>query len=142
LILLSLTEVQDYVYPGSVQETSPGVYTANTTPVGGGGYAGVLSYFSGNFDRTGEALVIDATTFRIRELALSYDLPSKIFANTGVTGLRLGVNARNPFVWFSSQNRNYNDPEQTNTTGNAQGLASIGRYPITRTIGFNINLTF
>lgn len=134
-----------YVYPNSVQQTSPGVYTANTTPVGnnvGGGYAGVLAYYSGNFDRTGEALVIDATTFRIRELALSYDLPKKLFNNTGVSGLRIGVNARNPFVWFSSANRNYNDPEQTNTTGVAQGIASIGRYPITRTVGFNINLTF
>jgi TonB-linked SusC/RagA family outer membrane protein len=142
-----------YVFPNSVQQTGPGVYTENTTPVGnnvGGGYAGVLSYFSGNFDRTGESLVVDATTFRIRELALSYELPKSIFRNTGIASMKVGVNARNPFVWFGNpfkgkstyENKNYNDPEQTTSTGNAQGLASIDRYPITRTFGFNINLTF
>lgn len=136
-----------YVIPNSVQETSPGsgVFTPNTTPVGnnvGGGYAGVLSYYSGNFDRTGEAQVIDATAFRIREIALSYELPKKLFNNTGITGIKIGVNSRNPFTKFSSENKNYNDPEQTNTSGTAQGLASIGRYPITRTVGFNVNLTF
>jgi TonB-linked SusC/RagA family outer membrane protein len=132
-----------YIFPTQV-ETAPGsgVYTDNTTPVNGGGYAGTLNYFSGNFDRTGEALVIDATAFRVREMSLSYSLPSKMISNIGLESFRFGINARNPFTVLASENKGYTDPEASNTTGNAQGIANVGQYPTTRSYGFSINLTF
>ena len=131
-----------YVVPGSVQESTPGVYTQNTTPVGGGGYSEVLNYFSNRYSRTGEALILDATALKIRELALSYSLPAKYLKDTGIEAFKFGVNARNPFVFLASNNKGYTDPEASNTTGNAQGISDIGQYPTTRTYGFSLNVTF
>jgi hypothetical protein len=127
----------------------PGVYadgTVNTTPVYtaayGGGYSGVLNYYSNIYSATGENLVLDATAFRIREIALSYDIPAKILGNSGIKAFTVGLNARNPFIFLPSENRGYADPEASNTTGNAQGISNVGRYPATRTFGFSANLTF
>lgn len=131
-----------YVVPNSVQQVTPGVYTENTTPVGGGGYSAVLNYFSNRYSRTGEALILDATALKIRELALSYNLPAKYLKNTGIQAFKVGVNARNPFVFLAKNNKGYTDPEASNTTGNAQGISDIGQYPTTRTYGFSVNVTF
>jgi outer membrane receptor protein involved in Fe transport len=131
-----------FVYPNSVQETSPGVYTQNTTLVNGGGYAGTLNYYSGNYDRTGENFVLDATALKVRELTLSYALPTRWLANTGIQSFRFGVNARNPFVILSDENKGYSDPETSNTNGTATGFSPIGNYPPTRTFGFSMNVNF
>ena len=142
---------QGYIFPNSVQQTSPGVYTANSTPVNntiftngtpGAEYSSVLNYFSGRYDRTGEAMILDATAFKVREIALSYSLPSKMLKDTGVQAFKVGFNARNPFVELASSNKGYADPESSNSTGNAQGISNIGQYPTTRTYGFSVNVTF
>lgn len=147
-----------YVVPNSVVQTTPGVYVANTNPVGNGGYSATLNYFSGRYDRTGEAQVLDATTFRIREIALSYSLPSKLVKSAGLQAVRLGVNARNPFIFFGnpftgkkSNNLGYADPEASNTVNitspssiatNAIGFAGLAQYPASKTYGFSLNVTF
>ncbi len=139
---------QGYVFPNSVQQTSPGVYTTNTTVVNNnlvpanGNYSAVLNYFSGRNDRTGEALILNATAFKVRELALSYSIPAKMLKDTGVDAFKFGINARNPFVVLAKSNKGYVDPESSNTTGNGQGIAQLGQYPTTRTFGFSINVTF
>ncbi len=138
-----------YVVPNSVQQTTPGVYTANTTAVGNGGYSAVLNYFSNRYSRIGEALLLDATAFKVRELALSYSLSKKMLGNSGIQACKFGINARNPFVKLASNNRGYTDPEATNVgpnrtgvTGNALGISELGQYPTTKTYGFTLNLTF
>ena len=131
-----------YVVPNSVQQTSPGVFTPNTTAVNGGGYTGVGDYFTQRYSSTGEALILDATALKIKEIALSYNLPSKLLERTGLETVKFGVNARNPFIFLSNNNKFYADPESANTNGNAAGLANVGQYPSTRTYGFSINLTF
>lgn len=148
-----------FIYPGSVIETSPGVYAPNTTVVTAAGYGGngVINYYD-LLSKSGENNVIDATAFRVREIALSYAFSEKSLERTGLTGLRIGVNARNPFIDLSSENRGYTDPEADNTynagvtnasvraTGNTslngQGYSGTGQYPSTRTFGFSVNLTF
>ena len=70
---------------------------------------------------------------------------------TGLTSLRVGVNARNPFTVLARENRGYDDPETSLSNGNIVGLASgtsnsgasgTNQYPNTRTVGFSLNLTF
>ncbi|MGO4906144.1 SusC/RagA family TonB-linked outer membrane protein [Flavobacterium sp. W20_MBD1_R3] len=133
-----------YVVPNSVQQTTPtsGVFVTNTTPVNGGGYTGVGDYFTQRYVSTGESLILDATALKIKEIALSYNLPSQILKRTGLESVKVGVNARNPFVILSKNNKGYADPESANTGGNAAGIANVGQYPTTRTYGFSINLTF
>ena len=141
-----------YVVPNSVQETSPGVYVTNTTPAGAASYSGTLNYFTGNYRNTGEANVIDAAALKIREISLSYSLPKKLIEKTGLESFRIGINARNPFVFLADgsllkaknglSNDGYVDPEASITGGNAQGYANVGQYPTTSTFGTSINLTF
>ncbi|MEW5675018.1 SusC/RagA family TonB-linked outer membrane protein [Flavobacterium enshiense] len=133
-----------FIFPNSSSDPDgDGVYTANNTVMTGGTtYQDYLNYFSNEYSRTGENFVLDGTAFKVRELALSYSLPSKMIERAGLSTLRFGVNARNPFVVLPKENRGYSDPETSNTTGNATGIANIGQYPATRTLGFSMNLTF
>ena len=132
-----------FIFPNSAVETSPGVYTENTSVVTGGTtYTSYLNYFSNEYRAVVENFVLDATAFKVRELSLSYSLPESMIEKTGLTSLRLGVNARNPFIVLPKENRNYNDPEQSRSSGNDQGLAVTGQYPATRTFGFSLNASF
>ncbi len=139
---------QGYVVPGV---TATGA--VNNTPVANDPTAvGVLNYFTTTYRAVGEANIIDASFLKIRELSLSYGLPKKLIEKTGLETFRIGVNARNPFVFLADgtllkakngvENRGYADPESSNSTGNAQGIINIGQYPSTRTLGFTVNLTF
>ena len=138
---------QGYLVPGSVQNTGTTanpVYTQNTTTVGSnGGYAGAVNYFASTAHlSTAEAYIIDGTALKVRELALSYGLPSKVVEKMGLSSFRFGVNARNPFIILAKDNRYYSDPEASTSNGTAQGYQNVGQYPTTKSYGFSINLTF
>ena len=136
-----------FILPNSVIETAPGsgVYAPNTTVASAKGYGtnGVIDYYDA-LSRTGEHNVIDATAFKVRELALSYSLPKTTISKLGLTSLRVGVNARNPFVVLAKGNKGYTDPEASGagSASNATGYSNTGQYPTTRTVGGSINLTF
>jgi hypothetical protein len=132
-----------FIYPNSAIETSPGVYEANTGIITGGtSYSTFLNYYSNDYYTVTENFVIDATAFKVRELALSYTIPTKMLEKTAISNVIVGLNARNPFIVLPKENRSYNDPETSNTTGNGQGLAAINQYPATRALGFSLNVTF
>lgn len=137
-----------FILPNSVVETTPGsgVYTPNTTVFSAAGHGpnGIIDYYS-TLSRTGEHNVIDATAFKVRELALSYSLTGASIERFGLTSVRLGINARNPFVVLAKSNKGYTDPEASDSSannGNGQGFSGTGQYPNTRTFGGSINLTF
>jgi TonB-linked SusC/RagA family outer membrane protein len=140
-----------YVVPNSVQASGTG-FVANTTPALGPNYASTLNYFTTTHRTTGEANMVDAAALKIREIALSYSLPKTITDKLGLQSFRLGINARNPFVFLADgsflkarnggANNGYFDPEASFSGGNAQGYANVGQYPTTRTFGASINLTF
>lgn len=127
-----------FIFPNSVIETSPGVFTQNTSVTTSGGQ----DYYTGIYREIDENFVLDATAFKCRELALSYTFSDKVLKNTFIQGLSLGINARNVFMILPKENRNYTDPEFSFTTGNNVGLSTGAQAPPTRTYGFNINLTF
>lgn len=133
---------QGYIVPNSVQLVG-GQYVANTTAAGGSAdYTGVNAYFGGVYRAVGEEFLVDGTALKVREIALSYDLPKSILKSTFVNSLTVGVYARNPFFIYAKDNRNYADPETASTSGNAGGIATTGQYPTMRTYGFNLNVTF
>ncbi|HEX9979660.1 MAG TPA: SusC/RagA family TonB-linked outer membrane protein [Flavobacterium sp.] len=118
-------------------------YLPNTSIVtGGGSTTNFINYYGSFYSTTGENLVIDATAFKLREVALSYTLPNNYIERTGLTAVTFGVHARNVFTWLPKENRYYNDPETSETTGNAGGLAFTDRYPVQQSYGFSVNLTF
>ena len=132
-----------FIYPNSVIQTAPGVFTPNTSVITGGNtYSSYLNYNNDNFTEVAENFILDATAFKVRELSLSYSLSKKLLQMSSIESLTLGVNARNPFIKLPKENRGYADPESSFTSGNAQGYQYTGQYPSTRSLGFSINLTF
>ncbi|RZJ73557.1 SusC/RagA family TonB-linked outer membrane protein [Flavobacterium sp.] len=139
----ALTGRTGFVFPNSSYDDGSGNYVANTSVLTGGTtYGSYLSYYQDEYAETAENFVLDATAFKVRELSLAYSFQPETLERLGLTQLRLSVNARNPFMVLPKENRNYSDPEQSNTTGNAAGLAAVGQYPLTRTFGFAVNVTF
>lgn len=145
---------QGYVVPGvNVTTGQPNTNAYLWNNPGANGLNGrTLDYFTTVHRQVGETNVIDMAALKIREISLSYSLPNKLIAKTGLESFRIGINARNPFVFLADgsllkaknglENRGYADPEASNTTGNAQGIINTDRYPTSRTLGFSINLTF
>lgn len=141
----ALTGRTGFIFPNSSipDPNNPGQYIANNSVVTGGTtYGEYLQYFQDEYAETAENFVLDATAFKVRELSLSYTFSKDALGNSGLSALRVGVNARNPFMVLPTENRNYSDPEQSRTNGNDQGIAAVGQYPLVRTFGFVVNVTF
>lgn len=129
---------EPFIFPNSVIETAPGVYSQNTNVT----TSGNQDYFTGIYREIDENFVLDATAFKCRELALSYSFSQNVLKSLKIEGLSIGLNARNVFMILPKQNRNYTDPEFSFTTGNNVGLSTGAQAPPTRTYGFNVNITF
>lgn len=132
-----------FIYPNSVIPDGSGGYVQNTSVLTGGtSYNSLQQYYANQYTETGENFVVDADALRVRELSLSYSLPSKLLNRSGIQAMTIGVNLRNPFTWLPKENRGYADPESAFSTGNGNGFAFVGSYPQTRTYGCTLNVTF
>jgi TonB-linked SusC/RagA family outer membrane protein len=84
--------------------------------------------------------VYDASYVKLREAALTYSLPERMIAKMApFKGIDLSLIGRN--LWIIHKNLPYADPEDTMTSGNAQGYIG-GSYPTVRSVGLNIRLRF
>ncbi|NBC83141.1 MAG: SusC/RagA family TonB-linked outer membrane protein [Bacteroidetes bacterium] len=86
-----------------------------------------------------EAHVMEASYLRLREIAMSYRLPSSIIGGTFIENATISLFGRNLALWSSYPNF---DPESS-TTGavNGQGLEYVA-FPQTRSFGGKLNFTF
>lgn len=134
-----------FVIPNSSYEdpNKKGTYIANTNITvrdGGPGYWTIAG------PRTGinENYVTAADFWKIRELTLSYDIPSRFLGRTkAVKQASITLLARNLFIFLPPSNV-YTDPEYSanGSTSNAIGLTSLGQTPPSRYYGATISLTF
>ncbi|AWM14280.1 SusC/RagA family TonB-linked outer membrane protein [Flavobacterium sediminis] len=83
-----------FIFPNSVYEdpNNPGQYIENTNVVtGGNSYATYQTYFSNDYAfNNAENNILDATAVKVREIALSYTLPSKLLKNSGISSVTMG----------------------------------------------------
>jgi outer membrane receptor protein involved in Fe transport len=93
-------------------------------------------YFHGLFGYT-ENYVYDASYVKLRELRLSYNLPSR-WANKmlGARAATVAVTGRNLYMWKNVPNI---DPEFAYSTRNDQGI-EVNMSPNPRSIGFNVRI--
>jgi TonB-linked SusC/RagA family outer membrane protein len=132
-----------FIIPNSVVDNGDGSYSPNTS---------VLTYSSNNIRQYwnvvngfGETLIFDATYTKLRELALSYSLPSKLWVNSAIGSLTVSAFGRN--LWIHTPKRNtFIDPEVNSFTsgntnnGNLTGF-EFGTTPSTSTYGMSVRLT-
>jgi TonB-linked SusC/RagA family outer membrane protein len=83
--------------------------------------------------------VYDASYIKLRELSLSYSLPSSILGESFIRGVNISLVGRN--LWIISKNTKHFDPEVILTSGNNQGIEQ-GAYPAVKTFGVNVKLDF
>jgi TonB-linked SusC/RagA family outer membrane protein len=87
-----------------------------------------------------EANLYDATSIRLRNVQLSYSLPKRILGKTPIQSARVGVSCNN--VWLITGHLNGQDPEAAFATGNNATGFEFFAPPTTRTILFNLSLSF
>ncbi|MDA8886870.1 TonB-dependent receptor, partial [Bacteroidia bacterium] len=86
--------------------------------------------------------VIDKSYTKLREVALSYRLPSSYMEKMPFAGASISIVGRNLFVWTPSENQ-FIDPEVTTFgNGNQAAFGEFGANPTTRSYGFTLNLNF
>ena len=85
------------------------------------------------------AFIFDASFVKLREVSLSYTLPSSVLKKVLIKSAVLSVVGTN--LWIIHKNLPYADPESGLAAGNVQGY-SVGSLPTTRNIGFNLKFNF
>jgi Outer membrane receptor proteins, mostly Fe transport len=86
-----------------------------------------------------EEFVYDAGFVKLREISFGYSLPKDFLSKTPFRAASLSLVGRN--LWTIHKNTPNIDPESAYNNSNGQGLELNG-YPMTRNIGFNLNLKF
>jgi TonB-linked SusC/RagA family outer membrane protein len=125
-----------YIDTEAFIEGDDGTLRPNDIPVAMQDFWG--NYSAGNI---AEGNVFDASFIKLREIALSYNLP-KTWLNDGpIKGLSVGIEARNMALLYSQIP--HIDPE-TNLFGSANDGAGIefNSPPTARSIGGNLRITF
>jgi hypothetical protein len=83
--------------------------------------------------------IFDASYVKLREVSLSYSLPSSLLGNSFIRGVDISLVGRN--LWIIHKNTPHFDPEFSFTSGNQQGIENSS-YPTVRTFGVNVKLNF
>jgi TonB-linked SusC/RagA family outer membrane protein len=107
-------------------------YVANTTPIDGNTLGIYNNYF------THEANIIDAGFIKLREVTLSYDIPTSLTDRAGISGLSIALIGRN--LWLKTPDENpHIDPETSSEANNVQGL-EYGQTPPARSFGVTLSV--
>jgi TonB-linked SusC/RagA family outer membrane protein len=132
------TDRQRFVFPNSVIDEN-GKYVKNTNvEVNDANF----NLFPGLFNNVASPWVESAAFWKVREVALSYNIPvQSFFGQKLIKGATFTVSARNPLM-FRPKTNLWTDPEFSEDTSNAVGENSYNQAPPTRIWGANLNVTF
>ncbi|WP_319589315.1 SusC/RagA family TonB-linked outer membrane protein [uncultured Draconibacterium sp.] len=87
-----------------------------------------------------EDITYDASYVKLREVVFGYNIPKTLLQNTPLQSARVSLVGRN--LWTIHDNMPQGlDPEANTTSGNGQGIEFASFLP-TRSLGFNINVSF
>jgi len=137
---------QPWIIPNSVQNIGTAdkpVYVENTTPISG--FSNNLNlYYNQTYNAGlgGRYALMDKTFFKLREVSLSYSLPKKLLSKTFISSMEVALVGNNLLLWTPNSNL-FVDPEMTTFGNDMSGdFGDYGGTPSTRSLGFNIKLTF
>jgi TonB-linked SusC/RagA family outer membrane protein len=130
---------QRFVYPNSVIKQADGSYTPNTNVTVNDGN---VNFWANIYNTVGGNYVTSANFWKLREIALAYDVPTAILEKTkAIKKARVSLTGRNLFMWRPKSNQ-WTDPEFSGDNSNSVGTTSAFQNPPTRIYGINVNLTF
>jgi hypothetical protein len=129
-----------FVYPNSSYEDpeNPGQYIANTDVA----ISNTNDFYTGVFRSTNTNFITSAAHWRLREVALSYEIPTSLISRQNVIkGVTVALTGRNLALWLPETNE-FQDPDFSFTEENAAGITNSNINPPTRTFGGNVTLRF
>lgn len=100
--------------------------------------SGLRSYYD-NYKNYSELFLHDGSFVKLRQVVLSYNIPTGILKAAKLQSANLSIVARNLAILYKKTD-NF-DPEQAFTNDNNQGFESIG-LPRTRSFGLNLAVKF
>lgn len=83
-----------------------------------------------------EAHVFDASFVKLREVTLSYEVPTRFTERMRLSGMNVSLIGRNLALWTDMP---HIDPETAFDASNVQGL-EFGQLPTARSFGFSVNI--
>ena len=131
-----------FVVDGAQEQIVGGktTYVPNTKEVSPQDYWNAISHRGNANLGISEANIFDATSVRLRNIALSYTLPTSLLRRTPIRRAKVGISCNN--VWMIRSYMNGVDPESVFATGtNATGF-EFSSSPTTRSLHFNVTLGF
>lgn len=140
---------EKFVFPNSSILGADGTYTPNTNVT----VNNVENFFIGTYRTVTSNFITSAAAWRLREVALSYELPASLIGRQNVVkGVSVALTGRNLVLWLPKTNE-FTDPDFTYTpadntlsqgvtSGNQSGISNSTINPPTRLFGGNITLTF
>ena len=133
-----------FIVPNSVQQIGEDdlgnpIYGENTTPLD---ETGIFTYWDAGGSDLDRAFLVDKSYVKLRNVVLSWQLPTKWFANCFITGVNLSFFGNNLFLWTPKSNT-FIDPE-TSTFGNdlEGNYGEFSANPSSRKFGFNVQVKF
>ncbi len=138
-----------FVFPNSVYDDGTGKYVDNND-VYTKNYGRLFYNTAANTDAISN-YVASGAFWKLREVSLSYTMPSRIFKGNTLKGVTISVTGRNLLTWLPKSNV-WTDPEFSSTvvgntggvayTGNATGRSGAYNMPPTRIFGANVTFQF
>lgn len=127
-----------FIWPNSVIETSPGVYTPNTTVMT---RSGNFDFWHSNFNAIAESNIVDAAFLKLRDISFRYELPKKWLDKTFIGKASIAATGANILLWTPKSNK-YIDPEVNSFgTSNSTGR-EFAATPSTKIFGLTVSATF
>jgi len=130
---------QPFVFPNSEYKGSDGAYHANTSltvPEGN------IGFWTGVYSGVGSPYVTKGDFWKLREVSLSYAIPSALLSKTKVIkSAKVTITGRN-LLMFRPKSNQWTDPEFAGDNSNANGTTTTFQNPPSRIFGANLTLTF
>jgi hypothetical protein len=131
---------QQFVFPNSVIQTSPGVYAKNTSTLTSDG--GINFFDSGAFYTAGSTYVSSAAFWKLREADLAFNLNQFVKQSGFIKAATFSLIGRN-LIMLRPKSNNWSDPEFSSNTGGGNAIGyEANQLPPTRFFGANLSLTF
>lgn len=128
---------QRFIYPNSVIQTAPNTFVPNTSisiPDGNTGFWTSSAYYNAT-----STYVNNAAFWKLREVALNFDLTRFVKKQHIVKGLQFGLVGRN-LLLFRPKSNPWTDPEYSIDNSNAVGTTNENQTPPTRLYGASLTV--
>jgi hypothetical protein len=135
---------EPFIIPNSVVETGTDengdpIYADNTKPID---LVHLGEYWGNGGSLIDGASLVDKSFIKLREVILSYSFPQELFEKIFIGSLDVSIIGRNLLLW-TPDDQTYIDPELTTFGNDLQAdFGEYGAQPSTRSVSFNIRLTF